>query len=287
MTLSQMLHFCTVVEEESFRKASEKLFVTRQAVSSSVHQLEAELRLELIQKDKNNQLLITESGLLVYKRMKSILSDVDELKNIAGPDAYENRKLHIAFSDTIAPILSRNMRNSLENVSRLNEYRIESITQLQNNELADGNLQHYDMAFLIGNSNLFPEYHTRVLSSHKCCIDVPYTHSCFNHKEITWDDLSGQTLLMPFSPESIGIKCILDQYNIHPLILTNVYSTGHTSIANACCVLDIPYDSADHDFRQLPINEPKEFEIQIFAVWKKNINPKTIKNIFHFLEKNT
>lgn len=68
-----------IVEEGSFRKAAERLFISQPAISASIKKLESELNIELFDKDSYRALL-TEEGKAFYEKAKKVLDEFNGLE---------------------------------------------------------------------------------------------------------------------------------------------------------------------------------------------------------------
>ena len=62
MRLEQLQYFVQIVENRSFNKAAQKLFVTQPALTSSMNQLEEELGVKLFRRSNHN-IILTDEGL--------------------------------------------------------------------------------------------------------------------------------------------------------------------------------------------------------------------------------
>lgn len=76
MELRQLKYFLKVADARSFVGAASSLFVSRQAVSKAVGQLEAELGVELFVRDSSGAFL-TPAGLTFYDRIRSSVMDLE------------------------------------------------------------------------------------------------------------------------------------------------------------------------------------------------------------------
>ena len=65
MELRHLRYFVAVVEEQSFTKAAEKLFIAQPPLSRQIQNLEAELGIQLFERG-SRPLLTTEAGLFFY-----------------------------------------------------------------------------------------------------------------------------------------------------------------------------------------------------------------------------
>lgn len=95
MDFKQLQSFVTVVQEESFTQAAEKLFVSQSTVSTHIHQLESELNTKLILRTTKS-LQITPKGRELYEYALNIL----ELKErmIQACSIESRRIIHLGAS---------------------------------------------------------------------------------------------------------------------------------------------------------------------------------------------
>lgn len=100
MDVKQIKIFCDLAETRSFSKAAAMNFISQSAVSQQVKALEAQLRLQLIDRT-TRPLALTQAGNLCYKGFGDIYQRYEELRNQLAAFAYE-----ITGSVTIAGIAS-------------------------------------------------------------------------------------------------------------------------------------------------------------------------------------
>lgn len=79
MLVDALQVFTTVVEQKNFSKAAELLYVSQPAVSMQIRNLENELGTKLIHRN-SKQLLLTQTGEILYTKAKMILDLYDEAK---------------------------------------------------------------------------------------------------------------------------------------------------------------------------------------------------------------
>lgn len=79
MELRQLKYFLAVADARSFVGAADSLFVSRQAVSKAVGQLEAELGVELFVRDSSGAFL-TPAGLMFYDRIRSSVMELEQVR---------------------------------------------------------------------------------------------------------------------------------------------------------------------------------------------------------------
>lgn len=76
-TLNDLMTFVTVVDEQSFTKAADRLNVTHSVVSKRITRLEASLKARLLNRT-TRRLMMTESGQALYQRCSQIKHDIEE-----------------------------------------------------------------------------------------------------------------------------------------------------------------------------------------------------------------
>ena len=99
MEIRQLRYFLAVANARSFLKAADSLFVSRQAVSKAITQLEDELGISLFVRTQNGAMM-TPAGIFFYPRATAIAADLDRLKNdmLEVDRTYRSRiRLYMAF----------------------------------------------------------------------------------------------------------------------------------------------------------------------------------------------
>lgn len=98
MELRQLKYFLAVADAQSFVSAANHLYISRQAVSKSIAQLEAELQVELFMRDSGGAYL-TPAGVLFYERVRSIVLELDQLQSEIRKHGSQFRQvIRVAFS---------------------------------------------------------------------------------------------------------------------------------------------------------------------------------------------
>lgn len=78
--------FCTVVETKHFQTAADALFVSQQALSKTILQLEAHLGVELLERQGRRRFqTLTPAGKMFYQRARLIREQVKELEDTFVP----------------------------------------------------------------------------------------------------------------------------------------------------------------------------------------------------------
>lgn len=118
MNLNQLQYFVAVVECGSYRAASKKLYLSPQALSKSVKELESELGIDLVKKEGRN-LKFTQTSSEFYRKALSILEDVDQLQRIS----HRSEGLSKYGQEVSIALASRGVRGSVLDGSALKKLR--------------------------------------------------------------------------------------------------------------------------------------------------------------------
>ena len=98
MELRQLKYFLAVADARSFVSAANDLYISRQAVSKAVAQLEAELGVELFVRDSNGAFL-TPAGLMFYDRIRSSVMELEQVREeMQRYGARYHQRIRLAFS---------------------------------------------------------------------------------------------------------------------------------------------------------------------------------------------
>ena len=79
MELRHLRYYAAVVEEQSFTKAAERLFIAQPPLSRQIQNLEAELGIQLFERG-SRPLKTTEAGQFFYQHAVKLLSNAEEIK---------------------------------------------------------------------------------------------------------------------------------------------------------------------------------------------------------------
>lgn len=98
MELRQLKYFLAVADSRSFVSAAEELYISRQAVSKAISQLEAELNVELFMRDPSG-VFLTPAGVIFYERVRSNVLELEQLRSEMQQYGSQFRQIiRIAFS---------------------------------------------------------------------------------------------------------------------------------------------------------------------------------------------
>lgn len=96
MELRHLKYFVAVVEEQSFTKAAEKLFIAQPPLSRQIQNLESELGIQLFERS-SRPLITTEAGQFFYNHALQLLNQADELKKMTQKIGVIDRTITLSF----------------------------------------------------------------------------------------------------------------------------------------------------------------------------------------------
>lgn len=98
MELRQLRYFLSVADCRSFVSAAAGLYISRQAVSKAISQLEEELGVALFMRDTSGAFL-TPTGLMFYDRIRGVVKEIDDIEQqIRTSGSRYRQRIRIAFS---------------------------------------------------------------------------------------------------------------------------------------------------------------------------------------------
>ncbi|ALH96075.1 LysR family transcriptional regulator [Acinetobacter equi] len=96
MELRHLRYYVAVVEEQSFTKAAERLFIAQPPLSRQIQNLEAELNVQLFERG-SRPLKTTEAGQFFYQHALKLLSNAEEIKSMTKRVGMADRTITIGF----------------------------------------------------------------------------------------------------------------------------------------------------------------------------------------------
>lgn len=192
MDCKQLRYFLAICEHGSISKAAENLFISQQALSSSIARLETELHATLFYRTSKG-VYPTREGIYLKEKSQQMLSIEEHILQDIGTlqNAQPNLILGCAYGVT------GELANKLINRILLHENGL----QLKIREYTDLDCdkavlkEEVDIGIAIGpiDPTLFE---SRLLLSRKCCFIVPANHPLASQKNVTVKHLAEEELIM-------------------------------------------------------------------------------------------
>ncbi len=196
MELRQLKTFKAVADQESFTRAAKVLHMAQSSVSAQVKALEEELSVRLFDRI-GRQITITEAGKSLYDYAGRMAEMTKEIRSeVSGKDNAEaGGSLVIRVPETLASVYMPDIIQAYHGMHpwiRLIFMNC-SDTRLKE-ELNAGKI---DLAFLLFEAVTFKDMNVKMLGSEKLIMTAGRDHNLADKKIITYEDLGGQTLLLP------------------------------------------------------------------------------------------
>ncbi|MEG0044394.1 MAG: LysR family transcriptional regulator [Comamonas sp.] len=210
LSYRQLEHFVTVAQELHFSRAADKLGVAQSAVSVQVQQLEQQLGVRLLQRNKRKPITLTDAGELLYEEAVAVLRHMERAQQI-GQLAAQGMSGHVKLgyissavtSGMLARVLTR-FRPGHEQV-HMQVLAMETPRQLQ--ALQQGEID----AGLLRPRRRYPEgVKAIIVHSEPFMVAMAENHPLARNETISAADLRGQTFIAPqFVNESEGFADVL------------------------------------------------------------------------------
>lgn len=256
MELRQLRYFLAVADARSFVAAAEKQFVSRQAISKSVAQLEEELNVELFMRDSGGAFL-TPAGMMFYERVRTLVMELDSVHSQmrAYGTRYQQR-IRIAFSVGTLQLAEQQLLTYRENQSNAeisyDEYNEETCRQMLLEHKAD----------LIVTTEPFtdPLFRTKTLLTSPFGVLIKEQDELqdVDVKDLSWIPLAGlaDSQTAAFCSRH-GISLRFRGYDTHRLLALTM--AGKCAMVMPACL--VPKDLTG--VRWLPIREGGDWSLQL------------------------
>ena len=270
MNTHKLKTFCTVVEYDSFSKASEKLFCSQPAISKQIRSLEKELGYPLFDRE-GKKISLNANGKIVYKYSQKILKDISEMEEALKE--YNNiSSLSVSFGTT-------NFIGVHIITPQINKFKdlFPDIPLTFTIDFTPGILKmlhHNKVSFaFISESNLlinYPDIKTEFFKEDELILVVPNNHKWVDEKSIHLSDITSERFLLSQSGSALRnfIEKKLSEHGIHLKNKANFYNIEgiKQSLLNGHGISILPKKSIA---TELKYNLLKEIKIEDFKLTRK------------------
>lgn len=190
MDINQLIQFRTIAEQGTMTKAAETLYVSQPALSQNLAKLEKELGIRLFHHYKN-RIRLNENGRNVLQHVRVIEEEMEKIRQIGLINQPAATRLRLASSeDPSLRYFGATIMGSFPELDM--ETRI-----IPAEELASA-LLHEQADIIFSNEPLrTPHVFTTYLCEVTMHVSVPPTHPFYGRESLSWQDLNGQSFLMP------------------------------------------------------------------------------------------
>lgn len=217
MELRHLRYFVAVVEEQSFTKAAEKLFIAQPPLSRQIQNLEAELGIALFERG-SRPLKTTQAGYFFYQHAVKILSNAEEVKSMTKRIGMVERTVTMGFVGSLLyGLLSRIVYLYRQQQPHLKIELVEMTTMEQVKALKEGRI---DVGF--GRLRISDPALKRVLlREERLVLGVHSSHPLSSHnKGIYLADIVDEKLFLypnHTSPSfATQVQGLFSEYNLEP-----------------------------------------------------------------------
>ena len=266
MELRQLKYFLAVADARSFVSAADGLFISRQAISKSVAQLEQELNVELFMRDSGGAFL-TPAGVMFYERVRSLVMELDSVRTqMQSYGTRYQQRVHIVFSVGSVSLMEQRLLSYRENRHNL-EVTYEEQTESMCRQML---LEHKADVIITTDPVTDPLFVThKVLSSpFGLLIKTKKELQEVTLKDLSWIPLAGlkDTKTESFCSRN-GIHLRFSGFDIHRLLeLTN---QGKCAMVLPKCL--IPQGMAEVSWLPLETEEVWELSLCVARSARKNL----------------
>jgi LysR family transcriptional regulator, hydrogen peroxide-inducible genes activator len=193
MTLTELKYIVAVARERHFGRAAEACFVSQPTLSVAIRKLEDELGTQIFER-RTNDVTTTPAGERIVSQAQRVLDEAAQIREIArhGKDPLAG-PLQLGVIYTIGPyLLPKLVRQLLKDAPQMPLLLTENFTVKLLELLKNGEIDVAVMALPLPDSGLMmqPVYDEEFI------VAVPKRHPWARRKEISSEDLKGETMLL-------------------------------------------------------------------------------------------
>ena len=222
MELRHLRYFVAVVEEQSFTKAAEKLFIAQPPLSRQIQNLESELGISLFERG-SRPLKTTEAGQFFYQHAVKLLSNAEEVKTMTKRIGLIEKTVTMGFVGSLLyGLLPKIVYMFRQLQPRLKIELVEMSTKDQIQALKEGRI---DVGF--GRLKISdPAVRRVLLREEPLMLAVHTSHSLADSKGTYFADIEDENLfLYPSHPKpnfSTQVRNLFSEHGLDPKNLKEV-----------------------------------------------------------------
>ncbi|TAK78209.1 MAG: DNA-binding transcriptional regulator OxyR [Gammaproteobacteria bacterium] len=193
MNIRDLKYLVALADHGHFGKAADACFVSQPALSIQIKKLEENLGVKLLERT-NKSVLLTDSGTIIAERARSILNQVEEVRDIAkaAKDPFSG-ELRIGIIPTLAPYLLPLIFPALVKAfPKISFYLIEEKTAFLIEHLKQGKLH----ATFLASAMIETNFKSALLFEEEFLLAMPANHALSKRKSIRQHDLDNKDLLL-------------------------------------------------------------------------------------------
>ena len=197
MTIQQLHIFRVLASEMNYSKASEKLFMTRQAVKQNITSMETELGGPLFYNFKNH-ISLTPKGQLLLSESASVMESFENMMKSMYSDLRLEGTVTVGISVSLLPGFLPALREKISNFNEAFPGVSISMHDMENDEVvrkvSNGDVS---IGIIMDLGNTIEGFNRYELIACKLAAMVESHHRFWDAKELTIRELSGETVQIP------------------------------------------------------------------------------------------
>jgi DNA-binding transcriptional LysR family regulator len=290
MTFTQIRYFIEVANCLSFTEAANRLYVSQQAVSNQIRNLEKEIGVPLFSRT-TKQVVLTEGGKMLYDEWKELLRRSDEsLENARQTYGRSRKKIRIGIAEVsgIIDVISRALASYSDAFPEV-EFETEIRPFIKLEELLQKKQANVIVTLASELSKYESAYETRPLFDLQLGIALSARHPLGNESELSIADLREETIYMLSSTysseaeELIVAHCQAEGFSPKEIKFFHNIDSMEVALHTGKGVsigYSIFFRNADRQLKFYPI---KGFiHQQLVAAWRKETG-KDMRHLFDYV----
>ncbi|EMQ2875905.1 LysR family transcriptional regulator [Vibrio navarrensis] len=273
MDVRGLRYFVELVRQQSFTKASERMFVTQPTISKMIRNLESELGQPLLHRE-GRRFWLTEAGEIVYQRAQIVLTQMNELEaELMDLDQLQRGHLRLGIPPMVGHLyagLFRQYRQRYPNVElTVVEYGGRKIEQaLLNGEI--------DVAMTMLSPQISNELQSIELDNYPIHAVVPENINWKTRQSVRWVDLYNEPLYLYTSEftlsEHIFSRC--HEAGFEPQVAARSsqwdFLVALVKSGTGVCFLPAPLCERNHTEGVLVLPIQPGIDWRLGVVWHRN-----------------
>lgn len=209
LTHRQLQYFVAVAEELHFSRAADRLGVAQSAISVQVQQLEQQLGVRLILRNKRQPIALTDAGALLYAEAVAALRHMERAEQVgllAARGLSGNIRMGYVASAVTSGLLSRMLGGFRASHAQVRMQVIAMETPKQLSAIDAGEID----VGLVRPRRQYPDgVEAVIVHSEPFMVAMPAAHELARQAAVQSSDLNGQTFIAPQFNESEGFSEVL------------------------------------------------------------------------------
>ena len=197
MDIRQLHYFLVLCEEMNYTRASQRLFLSRQALRQSITALEAELCGPLFV-SAHHKLSLTERGLSLQRHAAPVVEQFQQMQAALHAEIQSAQPVRIGISVSLVPDYLPGLETQLDKFRQQYPHVEMRFRMMDNDAVADEVEQgELDAGLVIDLGCAAPVLARTTLRADPACLLVPRGHPFWEKESIPLADLRGQRVLLP------------------------------------------------------------------------------------------